>query len=222
MSTTNKIDHIDYGGNRYEFVDQVARNEDATINTKINRLDDKIVEKVNEEKTRAQQAEQALEQSKVSIVAGKGLSKNDFTDEYKDLLDNPLVFEGATSEEDGSQGDVPAPEAGDQDKFLMGDGTWATPHDTTYDDVTQSHHGLMTAADKIKLDGMDAEPDDVQASSTTFSSNTITETLGNGKTKTTVFNADGTITQTITKSGAANIVLKTTFNADGSITRTRT
>lgn len=33
-------------------------------------------------------------------------------------------FTGATSSDDGAAGRVPAPQAGDEDKFLKGDGTW--------------------------------------------------------------------------------------------------
>ena len=33
-------------------------------------------------------------------------------------------FSGATSSDDGAAGRVPAPQAGDEDKFLKGDGTW--------------------------------------------------------------------------------------------------
>lgn len=36
------------------------------------------------------------------------------------------VMDGATALTDGASGLVPQPEAGDQDKFLKGDGTWAT------------------------------------------------------------------------------------------------
>ena len=41
-------------------------------------------------------------------------------------------FTGATSEDDGSTGLVPAPETSDKDKFLKGDGSWDTPVSTTY------------------------------------------------------------------------------------------
>ena len=40
--------------------------------------------------------------------------------------------------------------------FLSMDGTWKIPHDTTYNDATTSTRGLMTAADKVKLNGIDA------------------------------------------------------------------
>ena len=41
--------------------------------------------------------------------------------------------------------------------FLRIDGTWEKPHDTTYDGATSTTPGLMTAADKVKLDGIEAE-----------------------------------------------------------------
>lgn len=62
---------------------------------------------------------------------------------------------GATSSAAGTSGLVPAPDAGNQGKFLKGDGTWATPTNTTYSNATQSARGLMSAADKTKLDGID-------------------------------------------------------------------
>lgn len=63
-------------------------------------------------------------------------------------------FRGATTDTAGSSGLVNAPAKGQQGLYLRGDGTWATPTNTTYNDVTQSAHGLMTAADKKKLDGI--------------------------------------------------------------------
>ena len=62
------------------------------------------------------------------------------------------AFKGATSSAAGGSGLVPAPAAGKQGQYLRGDGTWATPTNTTYSDATQSAHGLMSVADKKKLD----------------------------------------------------------------------
>lgn len=46
------------------------------------------------------------------------------------------AMEGASESEAGSEGLVPAPTAGAQDKFLRGDGTWQTPINTTYSNMT--------------------------------------------------------------------------------------
>ena len=60
----------------------------------------------------------------------------------------------ATADAAGKAGLVPAPGAGKQDKYLRGDGTWATPTNTTYVNATTSAAGLMSASDKSKLDGI--------------------------------------------------------------------
>ena len=61
---------------------------------------------------------------------------------------------GATTSAAGKAGLVPAPAAGKQASFLRGDGTWQIPTNTTYSTATQSASGLMSAADKKKLDGI--------------------------------------------------------------------
>lgn len=62
----------------------------------------------------------------------------------------------ATASAAGKAGLVPAPAKGAQGKYLRGDGTWQTPPDTntTYGTATQSTNGLMSAADKTKLDSI--------------------------------------------------------------------
>ena len=64
------------------------------------------------------------------------------------------VFGKATASAAGSQGLVPAPAANQQGLYLRGDGTWATPTNTTYGVASQSANGLMSSADKKKLDGI--------------------------------------------------------------------
>ena len=66
------------------------------------------------------------------------------------------AFKGASAEGAGGAGLVPAPAQGDQAKFLKADGTWATPANTTYEEATDDAAGLMSAADKTKLDGIEA------------------------------------------------------------------
>lgn len=57
-----------------------------------------------------------------------------------------------------SSGNKHIPSGGSAGQFLKwsADGTavWANDNNTTYNDATQSAHGLMTAADKKKLDGI--------------------------------------------------------------------
>lgn len=60
----------------------------------------------------------------------------------------------ATASAAGKAGLVPAPAAGKQASFLRGDGTWVVPTNTTYSAATTSAAGLMSAADKTKLDGI--------------------------------------------------------------------
>lgn len=71
-----------------------------------------------------------------------------------DSLETSLSVDmtGASSSAGGTHGLVPAPAAGKQAAFLRGDGTWATPTNTTYSNATTSKAGLMSAADKTKLD----------------------------------------------------------------------
>ena len=74
---------------------------------------------------------------------------NDNNTTYTDM-------KGATPSAAGVSGLVPAPAAGKQTQYLRGDGTWATPTNTTYSDASQSTHGLMSTADKKKLDAFGA------------------------------------------------------------------
>ena len=65
------------------------------------------------------------------------------------------VFKAASASAAGGTGLVPAPAAGKQTQFLRGDGTWATPTDTKYANATPTGAGLMSAADKTKLDAVE-------------------------------------------------------------------
>lgn len=67
------------------------------------------------------------------------------------------AFKAATASAAGGTGLVPAPAAGKQTSFLRGDGTWAVPTNTTYGLATASANGLMSAADKAKMDKLKDE-----------------------------------------------------------------
>ena len=67
-----------------------------------------------------------------------------------------IALKGATSSEAGTAGYAPDPSAGASNRYLRSDGTWAVPPDTntTYSNATSSTAGLMSSADKAKLDGI--------------------------------------------------------------------
>lgn len=67
---------------------------------------------------------------------------------YKDTNTTYANMKAATASAAGAAGLVPAPAAGEQASFLRGDGTWATPPNTTYAVANESTNGLMAAADK--------------------------------------------------------------------------
>ncbi len=83
---------------------------------------------------------------------GTAATKN--TGDFATASHGHNAFGKATADAAGSAGYVPAPAKGQQGQYLRGDGTWATPTNTTYGDATTSAHGLMTAADKAKLNGI--------------------------------------------------------------------
>lgn len=66
---------------------------------------------------------------------------------------------GATTSAAGRAGLVPAPTLGASNRYLRSDGTWQVPPDTntTYPLASQSVNGLMSSADKRKLDGLSSD-----------------------------------------------------------------
>lgn len=93
--------------------------------------------------------------AKVDKVDGKQLSSNDYTTVEKNKLAGLSNYSHPTT-----SGNKHIPAGGAEGKILgwASDGTaqWVDDKNTTYGDATQSAHGLMTAADKTKLDGIAA------------------------------------------------------------------
>lgn len=93
--------------------------------------------------------------AKVDKVEGKQLSSNDYTTVEKNKLAGLSNYSHPTS-----AGNKHIPAGGAAGKILgwasNGTAQWVDDKDTTYGDATQSAHGLMTAADKTKLDGIAA------------------------------------------------------------------
>lgn len=84
----------------------------------------------------------------IDIDANNEISIDDTV--VAELVDLPGVMIGATSSSPGVGGTVPAPAAGDEGKFLQGDGTWGTPTDTTYTagtNVSISAQNVISATD---------------------------------------------------------------------------
>ncbi|MCI6072158.1 MAG: hypothetical protein MR715_10275, partial [Subdoligranulum sp.] len=63
------------------------------------------------------------------------------------------VMSGATVDADGKSGLVPSPTKGAQ-RWLDSTGAWTTPPNTTYGAASTTSAGLMSTADKKKLDGV--------------------------------------------------------------------
>lgn len=104
-----------------------------------------------------------LEQAKADIAEairkrGVEVPKNLSIDGYAAKVEEIAVadvFAGATSSTDGKAGLVPDPKAGDEKKFLQGDGTWGIPDsDTTYDLASDYSDGLMSSDQYTKLKGI--------------------------------------------------------------------
>ena len=72
-------------------------------------------------------------------------------------------MEGAEREKDGKSGLVPIPHAGNEQKYLRGDGTWQSPKETdNFNVATQEQDGLLSAEDKKKIDEiMEAGTNDI-------------------------------------------------------------
>lgn len=123
--------------------------------------------------------------------------------QYSDLTGTPGVMTGASAGDAGTSGLVPAPAAGDQGKFLQGDGTWANPTAATvWGNITG------TLSDQTDLQSaLNAKQDTLTAGTNiTITSNTISAT------DTTYTGSDGiTLTGTnFTNSGVRSVASGTT------------
>lgn len=192
------INKIDYAGVEYEFVDTAARDKISIVSRQIEGYDSKVSAETN----RAIQAETLLGtriDDISDIVDVEKLSKQ--LAAIEERIDNPLVMTGATSDQDGAEGVVPAPEIANKDMYLKGDGTWDNPPGRTILPATRTEDGLMSRADKIKLDGMIGVDEDLQTYNVEMNGNVIRQTFKVGNTTSkevvTTFNDDGTISQSI-------------------------
>lgn len=103
---------------------------------------------------------------------------------FTDTQYSPFVKSGTGAK----AGLVPAPSTtAGTSKYLCENGTWAVPPDTKYSTATTTSAGLLSAADKSKLDGIEAGADKYKLP-------VASETLGGVKTgPSVVVNSDGTM-----------------------------
>lgn len=117
----------------------------------------------------------AVVENKVDKVEGKGLSTNDYTAAEKSKLSG-IEANANNYVHPTTAGNKHIPAGGSAGKILgwASDGTaqWVDDHNTEYNDATTSTHGLMSAADKAKLNGIAAGATNVTVDNTLSSSST--------------------------------------------------
>lgn len=87
------------------------------------------------------------------------IKKSDGTWEYF-VMPNIGAFKGATSSAKGDKGYVPAPAAGDQVKFLCGDGSWKKPETGNVTvDTALSNSSTNPVTNKAIKEGLDKKTD---------------------------------------------------------------
>lgn len=91
-------------------------------------------------------AEVTVDTTKKTAVVHDGSTAGGFPLAKEDLS-NAASFTGATSSVAGSKGVVPAPAAGDEGKFLSGDGTWKAPKFNIVSVTTQTRTLVASDAD---------------------------------------------------------------------------
>lgn len=158
--------------------------------------------------------------NKVDKETGKGLSSNDYTSDEKTKLANIAsgaqvnvlegiqvagttvtptnkianvpAMTGATASAAGAAGVVPKPAAGNQNKYLRGDGTWQTPDNTTYDPATAtpSMDGTAAVGTSVKYAREDhVHPTDTSRAASSHAHGNITSG-GDITTNTTIASGD--------------------------------
>ena len=79
---------------------------------------------------------------------------------FAEIVDSLYGSPMGASGSDHAPGQVPDPGAtAGTSKYLREDGTWATPPNIEYNEATTSTAGLLSAADKTKLNGIEANAD---------------------------------------------------------------
>ena len=177
----------------------------------------------------------------VAKEAGKGLSTNDFTDalntklsgiaEGAEVNQNAFsnVSDGTNTITAGAKTDTVTFEGGGIVSVAADSATKTVTISATaveYDDATQSVHGLMSTADKIKLDGIDASADvnqdafsSVKVGATTISAASTTDELELVQGANITFTPDA-VNKSITIAATDTTYSVATTSADGLMSST--
>lgn len=163
---------------------------------------------------------------KVDAVSGKGLSTNDYTAAEKTKLAGIAEKAEVNVQSDWSATDTSS------DAFIKNKPSLATVATSgSYNDLSNKPTipSAVTVDDNISATSTNAIQNKivfngdygVMSKTTTFNGDVITEVDGNGYTRTTTFNTDGSITEQLANSSGTVVATKTTtFNSDGSISET--
>jgi hypothetical protein len=128
------------------------------------------------------------------------------------------LMTGATNSANGAPGLVPTPLIANELQFLRGNGTWATPTNTTYAVATANGDDIYK--EKINLTGSDSSTDTVQIAVNATSLRTFTGLTTNGSTTiASVADTAGLLVgQLVTGTGIPANALITDINPNTSVT----
>jgi hypothetical protein len=116
----------------------------------------------------------------VSRLSGVGSIASPFIVTFAPVNNTYELMTGATNSANGAPGLVPTPLIANELQFLRGNGTWATPTNTTY--AVSTANGDDIYKEKINLTGSDSSTDTVQIAVNATSLRTFTGLTTNGST----------------------------------------
>jgi hypothetical protein len=116
----------------------------------------------------------------ITKITGAGTSGTPYVVTFGVVENTYELMTGATNAANGAPGLVPTPLIANELQFLRGNGTWATPTNTTYAVATANGDDIYK--EKINLTGSDSSTDTVQIAVNATSLRTFTGLTTNGST----------------------------------------
>lgn len=154
----------------------------------------------------------------ITKITGAGTSGSPYVVSFGVVENTYELMTGATNSANGATGLVPAPLIANELQFLRGNGTWATPTNTTYAVATANGDDLYK--EKINLTGSDSSTDTIQIAVNATSLRTFTGLTTNGSTTiTSVTDTAGLLVgQLVTGTAIPANALITAINPNTSVT----